>query len=248
MLEKVFILETLSTQLIKVLPLIGPSIKTSFLPLEIDDYPALSYSHAEFPSINVHRAKPDVTQFFRSYGNYEPKINLQNYEEYNLLVENLVNTPEIISYYSVSHMLEVEESAYILKLRCRMIIEAIIARYYYLYNSNFDSTKVEKLYLPIENFLHAEKIYFDISIPILFIHFDIDYYELSPNIVIRKISDEAHLARYRIKSYSPAVVPSVYMSATHELVLKDYSYEKPGENNLKKNLSGCQVLIGRTAI
>ncbi|RZK25267.1 MAG: hypothetical protein EOO43_05960 [Flavobacterium sp.] len=61
----------------------------------------------------------------------------------------------------------------------------------------------------------------------MFVQFENDYFELQPGIAIRKISDEIQRARWKKKAYSPAILESVMVSATHELVLQNYNYKKP---------------------
>lgn len=216
----------LITFLPKVLPLIHPAIKDSFLPRELKDYPVLSYNANGFPSITSYPSKVDISVFFRPpYNGAPPKVDLEKHEEFGVMLENLMNTPEMIAYYRMPNKELAEDSLF--PSICKGVIEDFVERYFYIHGEGFEEAKFHALYLPIENYIYAETLHFDISIPILFVQFEADYYELLPGIVIRRITDDVQRGRYKIRSYSPAILESVILSATHELVLQNYSYKKP---------------------
>jgi hypothetical protein len=209
----------------KVLPLIDPAIKKAFLPKDFDDYPALSFGKNGFPSISKYPSRVDISRFFYpAYNGAATEIDLEKFPEFNWLVDTFRATPEWSDYFRFpKRELDADKSyAYFTK----NYLESFIERYYYLHGSKFSAIKLAHIYRPAESYLNADKLHFDIAIPILFLKFQPDYFKISDQIIIRKISDEDHRARHRIKAYSPAILDSVFMSATHELVLKDYSYKR----------------------
>ncbi|WP_025765388.1 HEPN domain-containing protein [Dyadobacter tibetensis] len=240
MIKNSFIFEKLVNLLPKILPLIPPVCKAAYFPDQVREYPNLKYEKNGFPSISLHPSIIDVSQFFRPRYGKPPEIALKEYDDFNELFNYLLELPEIIKYYG-NPLRENKISANeFLGFRCKDIIEGFIERYYYLHGVIFDTEKFENIYLPIENYIFSKEIHFDISIPILFIHFETEYFEITPTIILRKITDESHRARHKIVGYSPAIVDSVFMSATHELVLKDYSYKKP-ENWLNSPFSKPKI-------
>src|SRR5690606_12043247 len=136
----------------------------------------------------------DLSQFL-GYDRHEKSriINLNDYEEFNVAYGHLINLPQITAYYKLDHgVTKVTEE--FLGFLCENMIEKIIERYYYLHGDRFNEQDFVKIYLPIEKYIYAEDIWFNISVPILFLKFDTDHFELTDRIIIRRISDEVNRA------------------------------------------------------
>jgi hypothetical protein len=228
MLKNSSIFDTLAELTQKVLPLVDPCIKNAFLPDTIKDYPNLTYKESGFPSISGYPSRVDISRFFKPpYSGKRPAIDLTEHEEFNKIIDELVIIPEIKSYYGVPQIEDKPGAFDYLRFNCENLVEGFIERYYYMYGTDFHKEKLKLIYKPVEKYIFSDKLSFDISIPLLFIKFETDLFELTPTILIRKIDDQVQRSRHKITGYSPAVVDSVFMSATHELVLKDYSYDRP---------------------
>jgi hypothetical protein len=118
-----------------------------------------------------------------------------------------------------------------------MVIEDVLERYYLLNSQKKENEDLLKsIYSEVENFIYLENLNFDISIPILFLHFECEECHISENIVLRKIGEEYHKARLILKSYSPPIADALISSATHELVFKNY-FIKKGKKYFDNNLS-----------
>jgi hypothetical protein len=212
----------LSNLVKKVLPLIDPAIKNTFLPKDIDNYPVLSKDKTGFPSISHYPSRKNISQIFRSpYSGREPEIDLTKFVEYGWLLDAVGGNETWATYFRQPKKEFEDDKSY--SYWIADFVESFIERYYYLHGSKFLPSKLKKIYLPAANYLSSETIAFDIAVPILFLKFKPDSFKINDNIYIRKISDEDQRARYSIKAYSPAILDSVYMPATHELVLKNYS-------------------------
>jgi len=218
--------EQLSALTKNVLPLIDPAIKRAFLPKQFDKYPNLEYSKTGFPQISNYPSRTNIFHFFHPpYQGKDPEINLKNFKEYEWLIANFTLTSKFSDYFRFPNRDIDQDITY--QFMAGRFIEEFIERYYYLYGEKYSTGKFSKVYLPVENYLFADTIHFDIAIPILFLKFAPNNFELSTGIYLRKISDEDQRARYGISAYSPSIPDSLYMSATHELVLKDYTYKRP---------------------
>lgn len=224
----------------ELIPIISKAKLNAFYPRYVDKYPNLSYSKSGFPSISHYPSIVDISQFLVYDRFKNPSgINLNDYIKFNTVYSHLKSLPQIANYFKAGY----KNSDTAEKFRgflCENLIESLVERYYYLHGDCFNESDFIKIYLPIENYIYADQIWFDISVPILFVKFDIDYFELTDRIIVRRISDETNRGRHKISTYSPAVVDSVYMSATHELVLKDYYYKKP-ENWFSEPFSNPQI-------
>ena len=103
------------------------------------------------------------------------------------------------------------------------MIKDSIERYIHLYDTfEYVEENARLVIDEIENFVFLETLSIDIVIPILFIDFEFESYSLSDGIVIRRLTNNEHLARYNIKSYNVSVHESVLASATHAVVFKDW--------------------------
>lgn len=106
------------------------------------------------------------------------------------------------------------------------IIKDSIERYIHLHETfEYLEEKARLVIDEIENFVFLEMLSIDIVIPILFIDFEFESYSLSDGILVRRLTNDEHLARYNIKSYNVSVHDSVLASATHALVFKDWVVE-----------------------
>jgi len=213
---------------IRCLPLIDSAIKNSLFPKNIDNYPNLEYAESGFPRISSYPSRIDISQFFKSpYSGKDPDINMEKMEEFLQAFTIANKSDEIRGYYEYNTELDKDSIQNLIQILLGGAIKDFVERYYYKHGCDFHRDCFVEIYKPIETYFYEKKLNFDISIPILFVNFEIDYFELLPNIVIRRIEDEVHRARHRIVSYSPAIVDSLFMSATHELLLKNYEYNRP---------------------
>lgn len=110
-----------------------------------------------------------------------------------------------------------------LKFMVHNIPEEIIDRYIHVNKScDFSEESFTLIYEPLARCLFDEELFLDICIPILFLKFDFDQVELSPNTRLERMSDEFQLARAPLSAYGPGVHKSVLPAATHMLVLKNW--------------------------
>ena len=102
-------------------------------------------------------------------------------------------------------------------------IKDSLERYIHTFNSfEFEEQKALIAIKPILAYIFDEKLCIDIHIPILFLDFPFDEYQIADGIYIEKISKENHLSRYKVKSYNTSAHESVIYCSTHALVLKDW--------------------------
>jgi len=228
MIQNNYIYSKLVSLLPQVLPLIKPALNDMYFPSEIKDYPTLSYDKNNgFPSISTYPSKVEVGNAFRKSHRDKPPVDLTDFDDFNELFSYLLDFSKMKSYYAGPGDPESDRAKEMFNYVCAQFIEDFVARYYYLHGEEFIEEQFSKIYMPVEQYLYAEKLHLDLSVPILFAKFERDYLEIAPNIVFRRISDDVQRARYKVIGYSPAIVSSVYMSATHELVLKGFEYDRP---------------------
>jgi len=208
----------------KTLVQLEKEISEAFYVTPFKDYPEISYEKGLFPRLTYFSNKPDISEFFRrKNANFTPKIDLESDTLFQELIQDLISLPEFLAYYK-DNLTDNETFLYI---HSENFIKDLIISYYYRYGYSFSIDHLSTIYYPLENFLFSDRLYFDLGIPILFTGFESDHFAITENILIRKIDDDTHKAKFSIKSYSPAIADPLIYSATHELVLKNYNYQKP---------------------
>ncbi|MDN8592045.1 HEPN domain-containing protein [Paenibacillus sp. 11B] len=114
-------------------------------------------------------------------------------------------------------------------LGVRLLVTKLIEAYLHIYGTNSE-LKVEnfnKLYEPIEEFIFAERLYYDIYVPILFTKFDFEDCAVSESgdIEIVKIDDNLQLSRSSIQQHGSPISSSILNGASHALKIKGFSIE-----------------------
>jgi len=208
----------------QVLPLIQEKVSTAYYLSRLKDYPEIAYKDSPFPEISTYSEKPDIANFFnKGYNGRKPDIDLSDYSDFNQMMAELMAIPEFVSYNSIPD----EEDQAILKMKSEFFIRDAITAYYYRFGTILEIAKLKEIYEPLENYIFAKDLIFDIAIPILFVTFEAEQFNINDNIYLRRISDETHKAKHHLRSYSPPVADALIRSASHELVLKNYTVKKP---------------------
>src|SRR5665647_1358359 len=211
----------------EVFPLIDVELEKKWKKPKYENYPELEYKKNGMPDIrsNSFTSPFKIGDLFGSWSG-KPDIDLKDFQSYQDLSTYLQNHKEHRNSV-LPDDLEPGEDASKFDFLLTMVINEVIVRYYLLNSQKTENEELlKKIYTEVENFMYAEDLNFDISIPILFLHFEEKLCEISDNIVVRKIEDEYHKARLIIKSYSPPISDALISSATHELVFKNYFIKK----------------------
>lgn len=220
--------ELLKAFVFKVYPLIEPTINDRFIKPKYDKYPSLSYNENGMPSLSEYSSNPPykITDIFRKWG-YSSEINLDEVAEYVACFKYLETHNEFRTSFFPENLNAPKSANSLFDFYIKESPIEILERYFLLNKEKKENEKLLlNIYLEFENYLYSKNLYFDIGIPILFLKFSEDNFEINENIVVRKISEENHKARFTVKSYSPAILDPIISSATHELVFKNYFIKK----------------------
>lgn len=109
-------------------------------------------------------------------------------------------------------------------VRMGLIIKDFINRYMHTAKSvGFDVDAFQEIYRQWEEFTFAERLEFDVVVPILFVNFSFDIFELTPYASIERMDDNFQLARNTKFLHMVAANEIVTGAATHALVLNNWS-------------------------
>ncbi|MCP4177780.1 MAG: hypothetical protein GY756_08445, partial [bacterium] len=182
----------------------------------------LSYNEKGFPNFseNIMSGPTDYKDAFCISDNDNSKENAYKIPSFVKFYEYAENNERIRKYYIFPNSNELTE---IFKVHLSLVVEKILDRYVHIYNSTtFEIDKFDKIYSQIENGIYSEWLSIDICVPILFLKFEFDKYELDDKTKIEKMDDLFQVARAPSR-YEHTVHPIVISSATHAFVLEGWS-------------------------
>lgn len=221
----------------EVFPLLNTAIEKRWYKPQYDEYPKLLYSNNGMPSIiNDKFSSPyRINDLFRGWSG-KADIELEEFDSYKILANYLQNHKEHRECI-LPENIELHKDKSIFYFMLTNVIEEVLERYYLLNKGkNEDEDLLKEIYLQVEKYIYAEKLYFDLSIPILFLGFEDSEFRINDNITIRRIRDDYQKARFFVRNYSPPISDIVISSATHELVFKNY-YKRKGKKYYDNGLS-----------
>lgn len=191
------------------------------------DFPSLSFRKNRLPSLSsLHMNGPiEYRSCFSSLGS-EPPIKEDEMLSFGELVKFVRANEPLHKRFHVqtNPNANLEFKIEIDKLTIISGIKDCLERYIHTFDSfKFDEDNAKKAIEPTLAYIFDQKLSIDIHIPILFLDFPFDEYQIANGVNIERITKEQHLSRYKVKSYNTSSHESVMYSSTHALVLKGWS-------------------------
>jgi hypothetical protein len=153
-----------------------------------------------------------------------PEYQLEQDPAFSKLKTYFRSNEEIWSRCLGSRLTEPADADPYLKTEVKVFITQLVDRYIHVHkDAAFSASKLLPIYLPFEARLLLSQLAVSVWVPILFVRFDVEEFELQNGIYIRTIPEPLQLARADEKAYSPATHEVVRGAATHAFVLTGYS-------------------------
>lgn len=187
------------------------------------NFPNLTFNKNGLPSLssNTVDGPTDYRGCFRSHiGSL--LIDEEKIQSFNELVEFVRKDEALSKRFSISFNPSHKNDVKIELDRVFIISTAkdCIERYIHQFNTfSYDEEFANAATLPTVSYIFDQQLNINISIPILFINFEPDEFQLTDGVFIERISDLQHKSRYQVKSYNTSVHQHVTTSATHALTL-----------------------------
>lgn len=190
------------------------------------DFPNLSFKDNGLPSLSssIGGGPTEYISCFSSFGR-KPLINEDEIGSFEKLVKFARANESLHKRFNVERNpnVKTEIKIEIDKISITSGIKDSLERYIHTFNSFvYEEQNALIATKPTLAYIFDEKLGIDIHIPILFLNFPFDEYQIADGIYIEKISKEHHLSRYKVKSYNTSAHESVIYCATHALVLKGW--------------------------
>lgn len=196
-------------------------------------YPRVKFRENGMPDIDDYgESLLNVGSFFTWIKNDrdKDKILLSEIKSVSILFDYLFNLQEYRELYFNFDHLATKEFEGILQTLTRADILSLLERYYHLSNNNnIGKDILHEVYDPFEKYLYSKKIHFDLAAPILFTHFEEEYFSINDSVYVREIDEESQKARISKTRYSPSICSALVSSATHEVVFKNYNANRPNK-------------------
>lgn len=191
------------------------------------DFPTISYGKNGLPSFSTSLGGGpiDYRNCFHSFGRGEPKVDEKSIESFARLIDFVRKQPNLHRRFTIDYTLppDVEINIKFDEINIASKIKDSIDRYIHSNSSyEYDEQKGVEAITPTIAYIFNKNLDIEICVPILFLQFPFDEYQISDGACIRRISDKEHQARYGVKSYNTSAHESVISSATHAFVLKGW--------------------------
>jgi len=186
------------------------------------DYPSVSYGKNGLPSFSSNMFDPTKYTDCFSRNKTDMIINEDEIESFDKLIEFVEDRPDLNKRFSFTEKKGKVDDIH------RYFIKSTIydAIEWYVHKHNdfeFNEEKGNEIVEKILNYIFNKNLSIDIVIPILFIDFQFDQFQLDENIEIVRLDDQFQLARSKVTSYNVSVHQSVLASSTHGLLLKNWN-------------------------
>lgn len=199
-------------------------------------FPKLSFRENGFPNINnswTNNGPKNYASLFHKYGREAPDIDWNNFITLENLYKYIANDHELLNYFGFGLRVSVPEID-LNRKSVELLVENILDYYIHVYGFDFNENNLLKVIELRTNFAFLEKLKITIYVPILFLNFEVDRYDLAEGISIQKLSDLVHLSRVEAKSNNVLVHDCILEGATHALVIENYYID-----NKDKDSFGC---------
>jgi hypothetical protein len=162
---------------------------------------------------------------FGSYRNTELKLN--DLEGYGEFTEYAKTNEKCAEYFSIPGLDNKYRSGFIITHAEQMLL-SLIERYILVYDLAWDDEKFWDVYKPLEAAIHFEDLPLSVVVPICFICFEGEEYNISESVSIKRFSNNFNRARILIDHYGASVHEKVVDCASHGIFLKNFTMKNAG--------------------
>lgn len=212
-------------------------------------YPKMRYWPNGLPNISksTYGDSPLV-----KYESYFESYNKENPPE--VILEELAGYKEVFAYLCENENYklvygypgkedEKGDKLRILEININSHIKELVAKALHNWGEevNLSKDNFSEIYLPIDNSIYFEELPVSFYIPILFLKFDFDSFQINDTISIVKLDEILQLSRIDVSTYSENITEALLSSATHALVLENYRLPNDNKYINSRILSDLQA-------
>ena len=179
---------------------------------------------------------PNFSRYFKEEGPNDYKDVLGEHETSPIRIDKLESVKKVLEYAVANSVIKTfytdqnpKYADVTVIIGIYNIVKALIDRYIHSYN-RFDLVDrlFLKVYLPIENYIYASNLGFDVVIPILFLSFDFEKASFPQSkMLIERMSEKFQRARSLLVNVVHRDQLHTIGYATHAVVFKNWITEKP---------------------
>ncbi|RYY80589.1 MAG: hypothetical protein EOO69_01450 [Moraxellaceae bacterium] len=208
----------------EVFPILVDKIQKKKYILSYTNFPELTFAENGFPRIRKNfwgnNSPKNFASLFSKYGG-EPDIDWKDIFTLKDLYHFICKDNDLLNYFGSHIQIEIPDYNFD-EISIQNFIGNILDFYIHSYGYEFFEENFLSVIELRTNFAFLEKLPIIIYVPILFLNFEIEKYDLAEGVSIQRISDQLHLSRAEAKSNNIVVHDCVLDSATHALVIENY--------------------------
>lgn len=201
--------------------------RTSFKPRYFQ-YPNMRYWPNGLPNISksTYNDGPLVKyeSYFESYSKEKsPEVILEDLTGYKEVFTYLIENENYKMVYGYPGEEEERKSGItLLEICINNHIKELIAKALHNWGEEVNLSKINflEIYLPLENSIYFKELPVAFYIPILYLKFDFDFFQINDTISVVKLDEKLQLSRISISTYSENINDTLLSCATHALVLE----------------------------
>ena len=140
----------------------------------------MSFRENGFPNINnswTNNGPKNYASLFHKYGREAPDIDWNNFITLENLYKYIGNDHELLNYFGFGLRVSVPEID-LNRKSVELLVENILDYYIHVYGYDFNENNLLKVIGLRTNFAFLEKLKITIYVPILFLNFEVDRYDL----------------------------------------------------------------------
>ena len=202
-----------------------------------DNYPTMSDKDDGMPSFYLNSyCKLDYSKYLTKDKKYVEIESWRKYHEFILSKENFRKHFGLMEYSPLKKEATEESKEFHSQIYTYFFVADFVDSYIHKFSFELDDGNYNKVFELFYNSISKEKLEINIIVPILFIDFDFEEFEINDGISIKRIDKQIQLARNTRKSFTSSAHETVISSATHAFYLKGWFFDNLGQYHLDWNM------------
>lgn len=203
-----------------------------------DEYPSISFFKNGLPSFYLKNS--GKRNFSKIFIKDEKYLTIHSFVNYHDFIKESAFLKEYFEIYEFNRfnkpLTDDVVKAYIL-FNSYFFLSNFVDSYIHSYSLEFEQSNFEREYELYVNSIISKKLNFDIIVPILYISFDFENFDINESIGIIKMDNKTQLSRNIQASYTTSTHKTVIGAATHAFILRNWSIDNIKSENISEILN-----------
>lgn len=203
-----------------------------------NEYPSISFFENGLPSFYLKNS--GKRNFSKILTKKEKYLTIESFVNYHDFIKDSVFLKEYFEIYEFNRfnkpLTDDIVKAYSL-FNSYYFLSNFVDSYIHTYSLEFEQSNFEQEFELYINSVTNKKLNFDIVVPILYLSFDFENFDITDSVSIIKMDNKTQLSRNIQTSYTTSVHKTVIGAATHAFILKNWSIDNKNSENIGQILN-----------